>query len=179
MLDNVADLYAHIFLFLSSVLDLLMRKRMKRMLDSFNDNLNKKFEKEIESINEKSAGVRNLVARGSRAEIRETRLTIEQLGRDIRIGQMGEARDRAEMEHYMIAATRELQQQRLAGRELSSQLKELSARLNSMLQEGAVTWIGRQRIQGGKISSSNCIQCEEEPNCSHGQSPWTSKLCCG
>ncbi|KAH0598309.1 hypothetical protein MHUMG1_03606 [Metarhizium humberi] len=110
MLERVAELYAHVFLFLSSIMDYLAKKSVMRLIDSFNENLCKKFQDEIKLINAKSALMRNIAARGSRAEVRATRLMIEDLGRDVRIGLEGEARNRAEMKHFANLVDRELLQ---------------------------------------------------------------------
>lgn len=158
MLEHVADLYAHVFLFLSNFMDLVMRKRAKRLLDSFNENLNKKFEKDIKLINDKSARIRNLVEQGSRAELRDTRLTVEQLERDIRIGQEGEARHRAEMEHFSASFIRELQQERIERKEFDRRVKELINGLAGMLQENAMASIRTQRMNRGENPYQNSIE---------------------
>lgn len=70
------DLYAHIFLFLTSTMDWLIEKRYKRMLDSFNENFSKRFDDEVNVIKHKGELIRNLAAQSSRAELRATRLTV-------------------------------------------------------------------------------------------------------
>ena len=143
MLENVAELYAHIFLFLSNYMDWLMRKRYKKLLDSFNDNVNKKFDKDLQRINDKSKMIRNLVAQGSRAEVRENRLNLENLGRDIRIGQRG-------MEDFSSRLLRELQQAQEERGALSVGFRELSARLTDLTLEFASGSIGRWHVEGGE-----------------------------
>lgn len=105
MLEKVADLYAHIFLFLSGFMDWIMRKRRKRLLDSFNENAFTRFESDIKAINDKAAAIRHQVEQNSRAEVREIRLTaegtqlcVDGMARDIRVGLEGMARHQAEME---------------------------------------------------------------------------------
>ncbi|KID84925.1 hypothetical protein MGU_07892 [Metarhizium guizhouense ARSEF 977] len=44
--------------------------------------------------------MRSIAARGSRAEVRATRLMVEDLERDASIGLEGEARNRAEVKHF-------------------------------------------------------------------------------
>ncbi|KEZ43260.1 hypothetical protein SAPIO_CDS4959 [Scedosporium apiospermum] len=105
MLEKVADLYAHIFLFLSGFMDWIMRKRRKRLLDSFNEKAVTRFESDIKAINDKAAAIRHHVEQSSRAEVREIRLTaegtqlcVDGMARDIRVGLEGMARHQAEME---------------------------------------------------------------------------------
>lgn len=146
--EKVSDLYAHVFIFLSSYMDWMMRKRATRLLDSFNENLFRKFELDIQKINERSAAIRNLVAQSSRAELRETRLHVESLVRDFRVGQEGEARHRAEMEYFAARIERELdmtRKERMQLEEEGRQVKELAAQLTHLLQERALQWVGDER----------------------------------
>lgn len=150
MLEKVGDLYAHIFIFFSSYMDWMMRKRAKRLLDSFNENLSRKFELDIKKIHERSTAIRNLVAQSSRAEIRATRLHVEEFTRDFRVGQQGSARHHAEMEYFAARIEQELIMSRKERRELKEegrQVKELTSRLTHMLQERATTWIRDQHLR--------------------------------
>ena len=145
---NVAKLYAQIFTFLSNYMDWLMRKRYQGFLDSFNGNVNKKFEKEITKIDEKSNMIRGLVARGSRAEIRETRLTREELDRDVRTGQRN-------VEDFSGRILRELQRAEEERRAFSQGFKKLSVRLVNMMQEQAmVETVQSRSIEDGTITHS-------------------------
>jgi hypothetical protein len=150
MLEKVGDLYAHIFIFFSSYMDWMMRKRAKRLLDSFNENLSRKFELDIKKIHERSTVIRNFVAQSSRAEIRATRLQVEELTRDYRVGQEGSARHHAEIEYVAARIEQELIMARKERRELKEegrQVKELTSRLTHMLQERATTWIKDQHLR--------------------------------
>ncbi|KAK0753084.1 hypothetical protein B0T18DRAFT_483923 [Schizothecium vesticola] len=150
MLEKVGDLYAHIFIFFSSYMDWMMRRRAKRLLDSFNENLSRKFELDIKKIHERSTIIRNLVAQSSRAEIRATRLQVEEFTRDYRVGQEGSARHHAEMEYVAARIEQELIMARKEPRELKEegrQVKELTSRLTHMLQERATTWIRDQHLR--------------------------------
>ncbi|KAK4184800.1 hypothetical protein QBC35DRAFT_440674 [Podospora australis] len=155
MLEKVADLYAHIFVFLSTYMDWMMRKRARRLLDSFNENFAREFELDIKKINDKSTMIRNLVAQSSRAEVRVTRLHVEDIKRDIRVGREGDARHRAEMEYFAAAIERELMIARQERRELQEggrQVKELTAQLTRLLQEPAMAWIMDRGASPGRIS---------------------------
>ncbi|KAK4227774.1 phytanoyl-CoA dioxygenase [Podospora fimiseda] len=154
MLEKIADLYAHVFIFLSSYMDWIMRKRMTRLLDSFNENLFRKFEPDIKKITDRSNLIKSLVAQSSRAEVRATRLHVEDIKRDIRLGREGDARHWAEIEYYADRIERELIASRQERRELveeGRQVKELTARLTQMLEERAMTWLGDQRLNVGQI----------------------------
>ncbi|CAJ2501363.1 Uu.00g042160.m01.CDS01 [Anthostomella pinea] len=151
MMKLIADFYAHIFVFLSDVMDWIAEKRRRRLLDSFNENFYQKFEDKIETIKRKSEMIRNLAAQSSRAEQRATRLTLEELAKDVRVGLVGEERRHAEMTYFAERMERELLA-RQEERQLQSdqQLKQLAERLTSMLQDKAVVWIGDMRsVNGG------------------------------
>ncbi|KUI53386.1 hypothetical protein VP1G_00696 [Cytospora mali] len=93
----VVDLYEHVFLFLSGVMDWIMKKRSRRLLDSFTENFNDQFRDELNNINKKAARIRNIASQGAMAEGRVTRLVLEGLDRDIRLGLEGDMRHQAEM----------------------------------------------------------------------------------
>src|SRR6185437_5858627 len=70
MLQLIADLYAHIFLYLSEVMEWLMRKRYQRLLDSFKEDFSQRFDAEIKNIQHLAQRVRYLGAQNSRRELR-------------------------------------------------------------------------------------------------------------
>ncbi|KAK0382903.1 hypothetical protein NLU13_8819 [Sarocladium strictum] len=61
LIESTADLYAHIFIFLSSYMDHLMRKRRTRLLDAFNENRSLKITAEIKRIKDKVARIRYML----------------------------------------------------------------------------------------------------------------------
>lgn len=145
MLELVADFYAHVFIFLSDTMDWISEKRRKRLLDSFNENFYKKFENQVETIRHKSDMIRNLAAQSSRAEQRVTRLVVEDLAQDIRLGLTGEERRHAETIYAAEKIEKELSEgrrERQLLREEERQFKQLADRLTSMLQDKAMVWIG-------------------------------------
>lgn len=107
--EKVADFYAHVFVFLSTFMEWMMKKRRSRLIDSFNEKASGDFDSDIHTLNEKSAAIRHLAEQSSRAEVRTTRLTaegtqvsVEGLAedvKDIRVGLEGMARQQAEMEY--------------------------------------------------------------------------------
>ncbi|KAI0600022.1 hypothetical protein F4775DRAFT_547723 [Biscogniauxia sp. FL1348] len=154
MMQLIADFYAHIFIFLSDVMDWITEKRRKRLLDSFNENFYQKFEGQIAKIKHKSDMIRNLAAQSSRAEQRATRLTIEELAQDVRLGLTGEERRHAEMAYYAERIERELvegRRERQLLREDGQHFKQLADRLTSMLQDKAMVWIRDMRSMNGDL----------------------------
>ncbi|KAH6995839.1 hypothetical protein BKA56DRAFT_472670, partial [Ilyonectria sp. MPI-CAGE-AT-0026] len=137
VVEKVADLYAHVFLFLSSVMDFLMRKRFSKMLDSFSENIYKKFEDDIQMINAKALAVRDIAAQSSRAEVRSTREQLELLNRDFRVGLQGDARHQAEMRDHAEWIRRELLKERQEFLDAGRHVKELTAQLNFLLERPA------------------------------------------
>jgi hypothetical protein len=157
MMQLIADLYAHIFVFLSDVMGWITEKRRKRLLDSFNENFNQKFENQIEIIGNKSERIKNLAAQSSRAEQRVARLEIEDLARDVRVGLVDEARRQAEVAHMAVILERELSESRKERqllRDDTQNFKRLGEKIINMLQDKAMSWITDVRsIDGGKRPS--------------------------
>ncbi|KAI1383575.1 uncharacterized protein F4822DRAFT_81891 [Hypoxylon trugodes] len=154
MMELVADFYAHVFVFLSDTMDWITEKRRKRLLDSFNENFYKKFENQIETIRRKSDMIRNLANQSSHAEQRVTRLNVEELARDVRLGLTGDERRHAEMVYMAEKIERELSEgrkERQLLREDGQQFKQLADRLTSMLQDKAMVWIGDMRSTNGDL----------------------------
>lgn len=130
-----------------------MRKRFSKMLDSFNENIYKKFEDDIHKINAKALVVRDIAAQSSRAEVRSTREQLELLNRDFRVGLQGDARHQADMRDYATRIERELlkaQAERQELLEAGRQVKELTARLNFMLEHQGQASIENRRAQLGE-----------------------------
>ena len=162
MIQLVVDLYAHIFVFLSDVMDWVTEKRRKRLLDSFNESLLQKFEGQIDKIKSKSEMIRNRAAQSSRAEQRATRLELEGLSRDVRLGLQGEERRHAEMTCFAQRIEKEFVQQQRTGQQLKLDdqvFEKLANRLShsvfNMLQDKALGWIGDIRSMNyGKLRYS-------------------------
>ncbi|KAI3321962.1 hypothetical protein HD806DRAFT_502412 [Xylariaceae sp. AK1471] len=153
MMELIADLYAHIFVFLSDVMEWITEKRRKRLLDSFNENFNRKFEDQIEAIRNKSDRIKNLAAQSSRAEQRVSRLEVEDLARDVRVGLVSEARRHAEVAYMAEILERELSESRKERqllRDDTQNFKRLGEKIINMLQDKAMSWIADVRsINGG------------------------------
>ncbi|OJJ42805.1 hypothetical protein ASPZODRAFT_155064 [Penicilliopsis zonata CBS 506.65] len=141
MRQLVADLYAHIFLFLSSVMDWLMEKRYKRMLDSFNESFSARFDNETSAIHHRAGQIRELAERGARAEGRITRLTVEELQSDIRLGLQNRAREQADRVYWEQRI--EQQMAHLVERQelMSDAWKQLASAAKQFLQEGATDFL--------------------------------------
>jgi hypothetical protein len=145
MLERIADLYAHIFLFLTSTMDWLMEKRYKRMLDSFNENFSKRFDDEVGVIKHKAELIRNLAAQSSRVELRATRLTVEDMRRDVRIGLEADARHQAEMRYSMQRIEKEMAGAKKEREQINEGWQQLAIITKQMLQEGAMVWLSTNR----------------------------------
>ncbi|KAF9891837.1 hypothetical protein FE257_003322 [Aspergillus nanangensis] len=138
MLEQVADLYAHIFLFLSSIMDWLTEKRHRRMLDSFNENFNKRFEDEIAAINRKAEALRRRAEYSSHAELRAMRLDLEDMRQDYRIGLEGNARYFAERQHFEERMAREALEAQKEREQSRVRWTQLSGFVKHMLSAGAI-----------------------------------------
>lgn len=147
----IADFYAHIFVFLSDVMGWITEKKRKRLLDSFNETFFQKFEHQIGMIKQRSERIRNFAAQCSRAEQRLTRVAVEDLTQDVRLGLIGRQRHEAEVEYHAERIERELYE----GRKERQQLREdgqnfrlLADRIINMLEDKAIIWIGDSHYMG-------------------------------
>ncbi|KAI1124220.1 hypothetical protein F5Y10DRAFT_250067 [Nemania abortiva] len=151
MMRLIADLYAHIFIFLSDVMGWITEKKGRRLLDSFNETFFQKFEDKIGMIKQKSENIRNLAAQCSRAEQRFVRVAVEDLTQDIRLGLMGQKRQEAEMVYHAERIEKELYESRKERQQLREDgrnFRLLADRLINMLESGAITWIEDSRAAG-------------------------------
>ncbi|WQF78715.1 hypothetical protein CDEST_03729 [Colletotrichum destructivum] len=139
----IADLYAHIFLFLTSVMDWMMKRRRQRLLDSFKEDLPSVIENDMEKISGISDRIRYLAAQSSRAEARSTRLALEDLARDVRIGLEGERRHQAEMIHHAEAMRRE--QERSSSSWSFEKRQQLAETIVDLLEDKALSWLETAR----------------------------------
>ncbi|KAI0514732.1 hypothetical protein F5B22DRAFT_610538 [Xylaria bambusicola] len=151
MKELIADLYAHIFIFLSDVMVWITEKKRRRLLDSFNEKFIQKFEKQLSMIKQKSERIKNLAAQCSRAEQRHVRAAVEDLAQDVRLGLTGQRRQEAEMAYYAEIIERELYE----GRKERQQLREdgqnfrwLADQIVKMLENKAMIWIEDSRAAG-------------------------------
>ncbi|KAK8061852.1 hypothetical protein PG994_008218 [Apiospora phragmitis] len=146
MKEAVATLYAEVFLLLSDLMDYLTKKRLQRLLGSFNEDLCKKYEDQISNINNKAKRIQRLAEQSSRVELRAVRLELENMKRNMIAGQEGEARLRAEL----IASANRIeaeQREAMRRRDVPTQrqlMDHLAGTLNQMLE---------------RRSASSCNQC--------------------
>ncbi|KAF2104705.1 hypothetical protein NA57DRAFT_70913 [Rhizodiscina lignyota] len=170
MLEGVADLYSHVFLFLSNVMDWMMEKRHRRLLDSFNENLRKTFDDQIQAISKRAEQIRHVAEQSSRAETRSTRLigesthaqlremkqTIDKLERDMRLGLEGEARRMAEQSYFEARREREFLEMKREREQITEGWRQLVAYTKNMLQDGAMRSIkDRNYVPFQILSRSN------------------------
>lgn len=146
----VVDIYEHIFLFLSSVMDWIMKRRYRRLLDSFSETFKDRFDDEINKINEKVARVRNFAYQSLMAEGRVTRLIMEGLYRDTRLGLEGDKRYRADMQLSAERIERRLSKAEEDRRLESERIRHLGGSVVILLEADAVKWLQAR----GKISTT-------------------------
>lgn len=146
MLHLVADLYEHVFLFLSSVMDWIMEKRFRRLLDSFSDNFNERFENEIRRINKKAERIRIFATQSLMAETRVTRLLVEGLDRDTRLGLDGDRRHREDMHLFAERIERQLLKAEESRRFQDENMRKLGEAVGVLLKTDASKWLENQRL---------------------------------
>lgn len=147
MQGEVAKFYAEIFLLLSDVMSWVTRKRRERLLDSFKEDFNKRFEDQVEKITAISEKMRTLAALGTSAEQRVMRLNMEKIGseiQDIRTGLEGDSRDRAEQTHRLERLERELSDLKAAVRDEGHIFKQLASDVKLLLRGQALQYISSQ-----------------------------------
>lgn len=146
MLRLVADLYEHIFLFLSSVMSWIMEKRFRRLLDSFSENFNDRFENEIRRINKKAQRIRTFATQSLTAETRVTRLVVEGLDRDIRLGLDSDRRHRANMQLSAERIERHMLKAEEIWRLQDENMRKLGGAVVVLLETDATSWLEKQRL---------------------------------
>ncbi|KAI1276256.1 hypothetical protein F5Y07DRAFT_366932 [Xylaria sp. FL0933] len=151
MMKLIADFYAHIFVFLSDVMGWITEKKRRRLLDSFNEKFFQRFEDQVDMIRKRSERIRNFAAQCSRAEQRLTRVTVEDLARDVRLGLIGQKRQEAEVIYHAEIIERELHESRKERQQLREDghnLRLLADRLFNMLEDKALIWIEDSKSVG-------------------------------
>ncbi|KAL8721872.1 MAG: hypothetical protein Q9181_007617, partial [Wetmoreana brouardii] len=124
MQNYIADLYAHIFLFLRHTIDWYMRKSIKRALSSLREDFYERFENEISNIKRLSQAICREAQHGSHSEIRYTRLVMEKHIEESVIGLQDLKRDMAERKYREEKAAEEKTRRREAKRVLELDKRE-------------------------------------------------------
>ncbi|KAK8000454.1 hypothetical protein PG990_013054 [Apiospora arundinis] len=96
MKEAVVRLYADIFLLLSDLMDHLAKTRLRRLLDSFNEDLYKRYEQQISGITSQATKIQSLAGHGTMAEVRAIKLQLNNMEHNMIAGLGGEDRLRAE-----------------------------------------------------------------------------------
>ncbi|ELQ34945.1 hypothetical protein OOU_Y34scaffold00737g4 [Pyricularia oryzae Y34] len=107
----VAELYAHVFLFLGGVMDWIGERRRRRLLDSFSSSLADRFDAEVAKVEALAARVARLAAQAGRVEGRVTRVTVEAIRADQRVGLRSIQRAQVELAHRLERQQREARDQ--------------------------------------------------------------------
>ena len=82
---GVADLYAHIFLFLRDALKWYTKKSIRRLLSSFKEDFYQQFEDQVSNIQRISLKMTRKAQHASQSELRYTRLLVEDLQKGQRL----------------------------------------------------------------------------------------------
>lgn len=163
MIEAVSLLYSHIFMLLSDFLCYCSKRSAKRLLDSFNDKLYEEHEAKIGEIRKQGAKIKEIAAQGSRAELRATRvivedtkLSVEDLRQDVRTGLEGRARFEAEMLDQAERMHKEMTRMMEQKDETSEKLNQLANRVFRFLERSGQSWIFENRANnGGSRNTSN------------------------
>lgn len=112
MIRLVSDFYSHVFIFLSDLIECIMKKSRRKFLDSFNDDLVSELEDGLRGISEEAKRIRHLAEQSHRGESQFVRHKVEILEnqfegfKDMRIGATGPARQQAERQHEEMRTRR-------------------------------------------------------------------------
>lgn len=146
----MANFYAHIFLFLSDVMEWMTKKRRQRFLDSFNENFNKRFEDQVNKIRDSSEKMSRISVLASQAEVRAIRFNLERLHQDFRLGQEGESREHAEQTRKLEDLERKVSDLKLSIDDTPLQFKQLYMDIKSLLCGQAAEYLESHRTSIGK-----------------------------
>lgn len=135
MVQAISKFYSHIFLYLESVMDWILKRSRTRLIASFNENLTDRFENDIKQIRSSADAIRNLAQQSSRAEVRYHRKEAESGYRDIRLGLHGVERQNAEIMHTLEDMKRRQAQMEEDRRQESRYQKQLGLDVKLFLQE--------------------------------------------
>ncbi|KAL6721677.1 hypothetical protein ACLMJK_000781 [Lecanora helva] len=130
---GVADLYAHIFLFLRDTLAWYTKKSIRRVLASFNEDFYEQFEDQISNIRSISLRVTRMAQHASHSELRYTRLLMEDMRDYQRLGLEQTEREAADRKYHERKSTlereKELERARLLEQEESHRVQDLLQRM--------------------------------------------------
>ena len=130
MQHDIADLYAHIFLFLRDTLSWYTKKSIRRVLSSFKEDFYDHFEDQIANIQRISNALNRRAQHASQSELRYTRLLVEDVSRNQRLALRKEEREAAERRYQEQKALddkeREAQKIKSLEEDQSRRLEELS-----------------------------------------------------
>ena len=189
ILGRVADLYTHIFLLLGSIMDWIMQKTYKRLLDSFKENLQEQFNDEIEKVQQKAMQLRHAAEQNSRAELRATRETgtrmyaqtietkevVEGTRRDLRAGLQGFARAEAVRMHEQEKLRRIIEEMNQRQHATSKQFEQLAATMMNMLQCGVKYWSSSHPGKFGAVDALRISASTNEIQQTTEDVDWNSK----
>lgn len=150
MQHAVAKLYAHIFLFLNDAMSWYAKKRRRRVLDSLNEKFRETFEESVENIRSMASTIQIKARQGSAAEQRATRLQLESMRQDLRIGLEGWQRDKADMQALAMQMQQHMLSQTVEWGRQGDNLKNLQQSLNLLLTDQAGAYVVQLNGKSGK-----------------------------
>ena len=168
MQHDIADLYAHIFLFLRDTLNWYTKKSIRRVLSSLKEDFYDHFEDQIANIQRISNALNRKAQHASQSELRYTRLLVEDVSRNQRLALGKDEREAAERRYQeqkaLMEREREAQRAELLEQEQSRRLEELGrsmcASFKSICIEEATRFLANINfnvpgIESGRILSAH------------------------
>lgn len=140
MQTAVADLYQHIFLFLGDAMDWIMEKRHQRLLDSFKEDFNDRFDARMKSIHKKTDHIRDIADYLHRLDTKAVQDSIDKLmlrtEQDRRLDRDDAERDREDRKYHDKLLRMHLEKERQGRLHQSEQIRMLAKQVE-MLGENA------------------------------------------
>lgn len=164
---SVADLYAHIFLYLRDILKWYNKKSISRALISFKEDFYERFEDHVTGIQWISRAIGRKAQHASHSELRYTRLLVEDVRKNQRLGLKREERENAERQYQAHKESeeraREAESRRPLEQEQSRRLKDLlqitSASFKSICVEDVTKIMTGHASEGAGTTRSVRVPC--------------------
>lgn len=136
----IARFYVAAFLFYGDALRWFQSSSLKKMWHSLDDNFSERFKKPLADIQRLSRLVQRATSTGSGAELRVTRLAVERIDEDVRVGLEGIARENAEL--------------RQSQAQLRVEQEKTTAALERLSDKGMITTLAQEVWRQAGISGT-------------------------
>lgn len=184
MQTAVADLYQHIFLFLGDVMDWIMEKRHQRLLDSFKENFNDRFDAKMKMIHKKTDHIRDIADYLHRRDTKAIQDSIGQLmlrtERDRRLDRDDTEREREDRRYRDDLLRIHLERERQGRlhqteqiRVLAKQVEMLGKNAYSLLEAG---YQGAWHVRDPSPTAYGFIEVQDTIQALKGKIPGTPTL---